>query len=328
MKTQLVALMLLVVGLGGFGCSQKLNFDLPETADNFGQNVTYNKKVDLLWVMDNSASMDAHQQRLIQQVPDLVSKLNSLKLDYRIFVITTDMGYGGDGGRFIGETPYVTAATPNLVAELQSRMSLGEQGDNLERGLESLERVVSNDLLSVSPSLRADAFLVVNVLSNEDDKSAKTKTSAPYAQYYSSYLDSVKKPWVDGSRSWMMNFIGVLGNENGACTTFQNYSEAGMAFLEMVQLSGGVRESICKSSLATAVSNVRARILEILTEFKLSRRPVVSTIVVTINGVSIPASSQNGWVYSADRNSIKFYGTAVPAADAKIRIDFKPSEAL
>lgn len=323
-----IAILSAVVLLGGFGCNQQMSFDLPQTSDAFGQNITYNNKVDIVWVLDNSASMDAHQKRLVQQVPDLIGKLNSLKLDYRIMVVTTDMGYGGDGGRFLGETKYVSRTTPNLVAELQSRMSLGEDGDNLERGLESLEDAILNDSDSLAPALRSDALLVINVLSNEDDKSQHTKTTSPYASYYSQFLDRIKTPWNDGARSWLMNFIGVLGNENGACTTFQNYSEAGLSYLEMVQLTGGVRESICTSSLSTAVSNVRARILEIMTEFKLTRKPVVESIVVTVNGVTIVQNATNGWQYSTSKNSIKFYGSSVPAADADIRVSFKPAEAL
>lgn len=327
MKTHLIVVLLSFTIAVATGCNQNFSFDLAETENEFGQNITYNNKVDILWVLDNSVSMDSHQQRLIDQVPDFIDKLNQLKLDYRIAIVTTDMGGDGNGGNFIGSPAVLDSKMSNLTSQLQARMALGEQGGNLERGLESMEMALSGDLTEGHQFLRSDALLVVNVLSNEDDKSVGTKTSSPYASHFSTFLDNSKKPWDDGSRSWMMNFIGVLGNEAGACTTFQNYSEAGLAFIELVNLSGGIKESICKASLASAMNNVKARILEVLVEFKLSRKPVESTIEVTINGVLIPSSPVNGWQYSATRNSIKFYGSAVPAADAKIKVDFKPAGA-
>ncbi|MNT40361.1 hypothetical protein D3C72_1766680 [compost metagenome] len=92
----------------------------------------------------------------------------------------------------------------------------------------------------------------------------------------------------------------------------------------LADVSGGVKESICNSSLATAVGNIRKRIAQIMTDFKLRDLPKLETIKILVNGVSIPRSQENGWDYFEDGNFIRFYGTAVPAADASIRVDFDP----
>ena len=48
-----------------FSCSNKAtSFSLPSTQDSFGQVITRNNKVDILFVIDNSASMMQYQQRL------------------------------------------------------------------------------------------------------------------------------------------------------------------------------------------------------------------------------------------------------------------------
>ncbi|MEN0058013.1 MAG: hypothetical protein AAGB31_04210, partial [Bdellovibrio sp.] len=140
------------------------------------------------------------------------------------------------------------------------------------------------------------------------------------------FLDSIKAPWVDGSRSWLFNFIGVLPTSVN-CKTFNNYAEPGLTFIDIVNAVGGVAESICTTDLSVALSNIRARVYQVLTDFKLSSTPVISSIVVQINGVSIPRSSVDGWDYIASGNLIRFYGSAVPAADASIKVDFKPKEA-
>lgn len=316
---------LIIAGIFLGACSSGVNFDLPATSDNFAQNVTYNNKVDILWIVDNSSSMLKHQQTLSTQVPDLVAKLNSIKMDYHMAVITTSMGGASpDGGKFIGSPKYVTASTPNLVSTLQSRMIVGEAGSNNERGLESMERALSANYLANEGQgfFRSDALLVVIALSDEDDKSAVSNAST----YYTNFLDGIKAPWVDGSRSWVFNFIGVIPTSSN-CSTFNDYAESGLRFIDLVNESGGVQESICSTNLSSAVGNIRARIYQILTDFKLTKRPVIETISVVINGQTIPRSTTNGWDYIEASNLIRFYGSAVPAADASIKVDFKPKDA-
>lgn len=308
-------------------CQQNVAFDLPPSQDNFGQSVTYNNKVDILWIVDNSTSMLKHQQRLSDQIPELVTKLNSLKMDYHMAVVTTSMGGDSpDGGRFIGSPKYVTSKTPDLINNLKARMIVGEAGSNLERGLESMERALSSGYLANEGKgfFRNDALLVVVALSDEDDFS-KSNSSAGIS-YYTNFLDGLKTPWVDGSRSWMFSFIGVL-SLTSQCKTFNDFASAGLSYIGLADVSGGVKESICSTNLASSVSNIRARIFQILTDFKLSKLPVVESIVVTINGQAVPRSSENGWQYLEASNSIRFYGSAVPAADAAIKVDFKPREA-
>ncbi|WP_374029156.1 hypothetical protein [Bdellovibrio bacteriovorus] len=325
MKKDFSAVFVAVIASTLMACSGGVSFDLPATSDNFGQNITYNNKVDILWIVDNSSSMLKHQQNLSAQVPDLVTKLNSLKMDYHMAVVTTSMGgTTPDGGKFIGSPKYVTASTPDLVNSLKNRMIVGEAGSNNERGLESMQNALSNSYLSNEGRgfFREDALLVVIALSDENDKSV---VSNPVSHYVN-FLDGLKTPWVDGTRSWVFNFIGVLPTSTN-CRTYNDYAEAGLTFIDIVKESGGVQESICSSNLSSAVTNIRSRIYQILTDFKLSKIPVIESISVTINGQAVPRSSINGWDYIEARNVIRFYGSAVPAADASIKVDFKPKEA-
>ncbi len=304
------------------GC-QGMSFDLPQTSDQFEQTISYNNKVDILWIVDNSTSMLKHQQNLSAQIPELVSKLNSLKMDYQMAVISSSMGGSlPDGGKFLGSPKYLTAKTSNLASTLADRMVVGEAGSNNERGLESMEVVLSAPYSSGEGKgfLRDDALLVVIALSDEEDKSRPVSTAV---QYYSEFLDSIKAPWVDGSRSWVFNFIGVL-SLSSQCRTFNDYAEPGEIFKGLVAVSGGIQETICNNSLASALGNIRARMYEILTDFKLSNIPAIETIVVKINGQVVPRSQVNGWDYIESLNLIRFYGSAVPSADSSISVDFKP----
>ena len=316
----------LAVAMGLLAACSNPSFGLPDQSDNFSQSVSYNNKVDILWIIDNSTSMLQHQQSLASQLPTLVNTLTSLKMDFHMAVVTTTLGgvANPDGGKFIGSPKYVTNSTPDLVNNLASRMIVGQAGSNNERGLESMGIALSPTYLANEGKgfLRNDALLVVIALSDEDDKSA---VSNPVS-YYTNFLDKLKAPWIDGSRSWMFNFIGVLSNTS-QCRTFNDYAEPGLIYMDMVAKTRGTQESICSNNLGSAVSNIRARIYQILTDFKLNGIPLVDTIVVKVNGVVIPRNTTNGWDYIQASNAVRFYGSAVPSADAKISVDFSPAEA-
>lgn len=314
----------LVIGaLGLAACQQGYNFDVSSTEDTFSGNVAYNNKVDLIFVVDNSASMAAQQQKFAAKIPAVVNALLSLKMDFHIAVISTSMGgASANGGRFLGSPLYMTNSTPGLVNHLTDRILLGESGSNLERGLESLQTTLTSTYLNgpAAGFWREDALFAAIVLSDEDDASGFSSTT------FSQWLDIVKPPFEDGRRAWMFNFIGIT-SLGGACTTFGSHASPGVIFMQLAELSGGVKESICAPDLTGAVSNMRARIVQVMTEFPLKKKPDIATISVSINGVAIPRSTVNGWDYIAASNSVRFYGSAVPAADAAIRIDFKPAEA-
>jgi len=298
-------------------------YDLDQTGQNFGQKILYNNKVDIVFIVDNSTSMGQHQARLNSQIPTLVSILQSLKMDYHIVAISTSMGLDGNGGQFLGDPKILTPTTPNLQTLLQQRIALGDTGSNNERGLYSLETVLSPSYLAVDGKgfLRDEALLAVIALSDENDKSGKT------ASYYASMLDKLKPADSAGRKSWIFNFIGVLENSS-ACRTFNDYSEVGTIQMQLADLSGGNKESLCSNSLASAVTNIKARIVQILTDFYLKTKPVKATLKIAVNGQFVKEDATSGWTYEEENGKyiIRFHGDAIPPADADIRVDFTPAE--
>lgn len=94
--------------------------------------------------------------------------------------------------------------------------------------------------------------------------------------------------------------------------------------MDLSTASGGAKESICDADFKRALTNVRSRVLEVLTEFPLDRDPVVSTIRVYVDGVEVSKSEVNGWSYRESANSIRFHGSAIPKAGSRIKVDFDP----
>ncbi|MBX2987441.1 MAG: hypothetical protein KF802_06060 [Bdellovibrionaceae bacterium] len=320
-----------LIALAAFtaACNQGYEFDFPEQSNNFPSNVIYNNKVDVVFVVDNSSMMDQANESWRNSLPTLVNAMLKQKLDLHIAVITTSMGGSNpNGGRFMGSPRYLTSQTPNLANALVQRVAaVGNDGSDLERGLDSLAQVLGNGYQNGEGQgfLRDDALLSIIAMSTEDDKSSNLSGGLTG---FSNFLDGLKGFYDDGSRRWNLSFVGIL-SLTGSCSTLPDigYNEPGVRWMNLAAMSQGLTASICSGDLSSAAATIRARIAQIITDFYLSKKPDLDTLVVLVNGVSVPRSNVDGWDYDPVRNVVRFYGSAIPSADSAIRIDFKPAEA-
>lgn len=328
MKTLLNCFLILSTGALFFSCSNQAGFSLASTSEDFKQNYTYNNKVDIVLIVDNSLSMTKYQNNLIQQIPAFTQRLNSLKLDYHFAVISTSVNEVDNGAKFIGNPAFLTGLTVNVESEMQSRIQLGDHGSDFEAPLLNFKNIFkweqSNSYINTLGAgfLRQDALLGIIVLSDDNDGS--TVTSGEFAQL----LDRMKPPFNTGDRGWIYNYIGVLNLQSPCKNDVTGNVTPGIKHLDLVNMSGGVKASICDQTLEYAVSNIRARLVERITDYPLKKEPKIETIQVIVNGQPVPQDNNNGWSYlPGPPPAIRFHGTAVPAADASIVVLFDPSSA-
>ncbi|MFN8792276.1 MAG: hypothetical protein ACK5Y2_12555 [Bdellovibrionales bacterium] len=305
------------------GCSNDAGFSMPEQQQEFSSTL-YNNKVDIIWLVDESSSMKKHQEKLSNEVEAMVQKLNELKLDYRMVMTTTSVGPGNSGGTYFGQPAVLTSTSPSLVATLKGRLLRGEMGSDNERGILSLQNLLSDSYVNGDGRgfHRPESLLLINVLSDEDDGTDGTRESV--VQTLSNRLNVLKKPYRPGVGGWLLNFIGVIDNH---CQDQFGRVNLGLRYMDLVQLSGGRKFSICAGNLKPAVEGLQSRVLEILTDYPIAQIPNVATIRVYKNGILVPRSATNGWDYIPTLNVIRFYGSAVPAADSAIRVEFTPASA-
>jgi hypothetical protein len=307
------------------GACSGQKFGLEPEHNEFSQKGNYNTEVDVLWVIDNSSSMARHQEQLAQKVPEFLNSLAKTGLDFRIAVTTTDMGNGGARGRFLtipSNTPAVlTAQTPNLASVLGERFRLGQGGSSLERGREAMKASLSEPLTSGYNSgfLREQSLLVVIFLTNEGDSSPN--------EDYASFLNQLKPPLPSGEPSWVAHFIGVLPNDSSCPSSEWNDISPGLEYMQLADLSGGIKAQICSADFRQVLTNVHERTIEILSEYFLPRVPKAGSIKVTIGGRLIPEDAVNGWTYHVHdetKRSIRFHGTYQPGPRDTVVVDYDP----
>ncbi|HTA17912.1 MAG TPA: hypothetical protein VK989_01385 [Polyangia bacterium] len=183
--------------------------------DLFQQQI--NRKIDILFMVDNSSSMEPLQNKLIQQFPSFTNVLKGPAggaglPDLHLAVISSSMGagqeqgiagcpVGGDAGKFQTQPLGPTCAKASLnagqtyisnigdmanytgdISDVFSCIALlGEGGCGFEHQFASVLRALGADgampPTTNSGFLRDDAYLAVILITNEDDCSAPPNTT-------------------------------------------------------------------------------------------------------------------------------------------------------
>ena len=287
-------------------------------------------QVDVLFVVDNTASMLEESPRLVSAMPTFASAALGTGVDLHVGVTTTGISptgptcpggaSGGEAGRLYpadnSSTRIFTNATPNLGTALQQGVQVGECAFE-QQGLEAMRRALTPPLVNSADApgtplandgnlgfYRLTASLAVVVVSDDDDTSPDTVST------YVRFLQQLKGP---GSAGRAALYAIVPSGQ-----TCPSASGQGLRYGEAASRSGGAIESICAPDFGPLLQDVVSRAFTAQTRFPLSGTPDAAGVTVTVNGT--PAG---GWVYDAASNSVVF--SAPPPAGAEILVSYTRS---
>ncbi len=152
------------------GTTHTETFSLPPAAN----------KIDILFVVDNSASMTEEQNKMATRFSSFISSISGMGLNYRIGIITTDMtGFGPtqDGNLLkiagtsndyiINPSDGSTSTLSNRFKNTVKRNEVMWPGD--ERGIYAAISAIAKNQ---SGWIRGNADLAIVILSDEDERSA------------------------------------------------------------------------------------------------------------------------------------------------------------
>ena len=211
--------------------------------------VTVNRNVDILFVIDDSPSMADKQQNLATNFPNFINVLNTIQgglPDVHIGVVTSDVGTkatqdaapgpalgatcsgtGKNGNLQISGAPlaagstYIsdikvsdTMRTKNYTGDLATvfgqMAKVGANGCGFEQHLEGMRRALNNNPANAG-FLRADAFLAIIFIADEDDCTiSKTAILGPPSAALGS------------QQSFRCTRFGVTCDQGGATTDAMN----------------------------------------------------------------------------------------------------------
>ena len=325
--------------------------DVPENRaaiDRFQQ--TQKSKLDVLWVIDNSASMAPYQQLLSDNIGQFLDGASSWNIDIQMGVTSTDMCQSkrpldpalvfcpdkfettpGLRGRLAGGR-VIKGLDQGARDQFAGLAMIGTYGSSFEHGLSAAKASVENSLAGNNGGLVRDgAFLSVVIVSDEEDDGvglsrpdekdivwAETGlTSYRFtANDLVSYLSTVK---AQGTFS-VSSVTGFKsgGSSTGGCRDGGSL-EVGAEQLKAADLSGGFKLDICTDEWAQGLAAMANNIAAQLNSFRLSHAPSRPLdIQVYVDGQQV----KSGWHYVESRQSIVFDADEVPPFGAQIVVKY------
>jgi hypothetical protein len=241
----------------------------PVTVDAGETKVIAEPKVNILFVVDNSGSMKAHQETLKANIDVFANKFfNNPRIDYKIGIVPVyDRRYLNDkkvypvvgvrkmnpfgelvslkdkDGQPIQAAPFITRDTPDAKNVLKSTVALGVQwGPEAEESFSPVIEVISNNELNQSKNAGfydKDAYLVVIFLTDADDATPQMTAS----EFYDDLLaakggDATKILIAAALPSAKVNSVGCSLDGNGPQYQFP----------ELVNLSGALVADLCSNT--------------------------------------------------------------------------------
>jgi len=230
---------------------------------------------DLMFLVDQSCSMDTYQARLNTNFTYFIANLADYAVDWQVIVANSDDGCNNSG--------ILTQASVGYQASFQQAVSscagtcrwFGDSSEALltpaAAGVENTDGIECN-----AGFIRTDAMLHIVLVSDEDDQSTASWTH---------YVDRIIAQKGDAAQVIISAFTG--SSDDG-------YAEA-------VSATGGLEAPISASNWAPYMEDLAA-ISVPDTRFELSAEPIIASIEVYLNG-SLLADSL--WTYNAINNAIE-----------------------
>ncbi|MCB9742913.1 MAG: VWA domain-containing protein [Alphaproteobacteria bacterium] len=259
---------------------------------------------DVLFVIDNSASMREEQSRLADNFAAFTDVLLEATADFRLGVITTDPSWDGamQGG-------WLDKDTPNLDEAFRTLVEVGTDGDRDEQGLAMALRGLNP---SVNPAFsRSEAALHLVFFSDEDDHSSGDP------QYYDGELRRLS-----GQGGYYAH--AIVGDLPDGCVSGTIAADAGERYIATALIAAGLRDSICAEDYDEVLERVGLGVSGLEDTFALSALAQASSVRVWVDQIEMPQREVDGWTYSLGDNAVVFHGRSVPRPGQAITIEYEP----
>lgn len=264
--------------------------------------------VDLLFVVDDTASMEQEQGALAEQFSTLTARLDSEGVAWQIGVTSTDM-LSPDSGALRGAPYVLTPSTPDAQAAFDAAVHVGIEGLGPEAGLAAAVRALD---LSVPGDANAGfrrpgAILHVVFVSDADDQSDAWLGPDPVG----AFLDRMAQEAMDGVPAVAS---AVVGDVPSGCSSALGSAQPGFRYADAAE-SGGSAVSICDADFSQLTDAIGSVSVAYPSAFALSRVPATSTVQVELDGVG----SVEGWVLELDPPTVVFAAPPAPATHIAVR---------
>lgn len=309
------------VSVGLFGCAMKSEPLIgypPDRQKSTANNVqTFQAKVDILFVVDDSGSMESHQTGLAANVEKFVDELKKSRvLDYHIGVISTaeDEGSLGPGagpgaGRLAGSPKFVSRGTPNGLDLLKKTLMLGTNGSASEMVFKPAAMALSEPNLSSwnAGFFRKGAALALVFITDAEDQSNESRMAAPglptdwSPEAFYDFLLNLK----DREAQKILTYGAIIPSDETSQCQRDDPSAKPARIEKFFELSKGIALSLCDPDFGVKLSELGKDISRrVGRRVYLEKRPQLETVEIYFGKQRIEPHLEKGWSYDPIANAI------------------------
>lgn len=260
---------------GGAGDDGGFDFGDPDAGDAAAGDEC--KKMDIVFVVDNSGSMGQEQSNLATNFPKFVQAIEAFRtksgapLDYRVAVTTTDISVDRGAFRKTGSgcsagpaRPWLEKGDPSLATAFSCRATVGTSGSSAEQPLTALkmaftDRMTDGANKSAGVSFIRDDALLAFVIITDEDESNGTDV-ATFLPVFDAVKQKERGRWASA----------LIAGPSGGCTSPQFGSALDAtrlrSFITQVG-TNGVFSSICAGDLTPGLNQALGKFQEACQNF-------------------------------------------------------------
>jgi len=284
-------------------------------------------KIDILFIDDNSASMDPKQASLGTKFSGFATELKSI--DWQIGITTTDCSAGPYGicGSLLTMTGYnskiLNPSVPNYATVFNNSIQRPETAGCLNTG--TCPAGASEPLLSATTAMnkfntdnagffRADSDLAIVILSDADERQTG---GAAYANRPAGLISTFKNNWPNGKKLKVYSIIVKPGDD--ACLATMRVGSGGYSFFgdlieRTVNMTSGINTSICAPDYSVTLKSIGESVRTLTNSVELAHTPIANSVVVTFT----PAQTIG---YTVIGNRVVF--DAPPSVGTEIKVSYQ-----
>ncbi|HVJ63671.1 MAG TPA: hypothetical protein VM901_00280 [Bdellovibrionota bacterium] len=297
-------------------------------------------QIDILFVIDNSASMGEEQDNLAASFDGFINTFQTKGLDFHLGVVSTDTifpsgassadlgsrawtsgAYTGINNRGPGSLlsrdadKYLSHDSPNLTERFKNNVKLGESGSPYETGVLAAIYALDPSLLSAGEwnegFVRSQAFLSIIFLSDEDESSVSSDVNYNYivndptsaTQRKNEFFNRVLS--LKNSKRGMIRVDAIVKPSAESCS---HARQAGIFYSQMASAFGGRISNICNDFSADLASIGDQISSDVQSTFALNKS-ADSKLVITLNGTTLVVGRD--YQYQINSKSVKLLGSAL-----------------
>jgi len=315
----------------------------PTVTDKIVQVTT--PKVDVLFVIDNSCSMDPHQANLADNFPEFMSTFTGSGLDYHIGATSTDIEVDSRcGGRdtalngrlaqFQGQA-WIDENTLDPVFTFNQMALMGSSGSGCEKGLAAAYRALEERRDEENFGFyREDAAIHTVVVSDEQDQTEDDSPPVITLNEFKNWYDGLKQEVED--RTFSAVICEQIESNPWPEPSCPSSAYLGTRYADVTDDIGGLTWNILDENFGELLDELGLLAAGLKVEYYLSQVPVVDTIEVSIvnsqGGTSFmefapkDEPGEDTYYFDEVRNSIVFH-EKVPDPLDTVEITYTPLSA-